>query len=101
MFFKKKEKSPPIPLPNKKIVQFEPVTKKVAELDTMLQNNLSETLLKTLAPANYYKNKQGWLNCELRYNDDYSVVYVCLVPFVNDKPKGSTEFYPMDSEVRF
>jgi len=99
MFFKKKEIKPPVPLPNKKTVQFEPVKMNVAELDIMLRDNLSDTLLKTLPPANYYQNKHRWLNCELRYNDDYSLVYVRLVPCVNDKPKGSTEFYQLDYEL--
>ncbi|MCL2634204.1 MAG: hypothetical protein FWD34_06810 [Oscillospiraceae bacterium] len=99
MFFKKKETKPPIPLPNKKTVQFEPVKMNSAELDTMLRGNLSDTLLKTLVPANYYQNKLSWLDCELRYNDDYSVVYVRLIPCINDKQKGSTAFYQLDYEL--
>ena len=100
MFFKKKSpKSPAHYLPNKKTVQFEFAKTNVADLDSMLKNDLSGTLLKTLPPANYYKNKRDWLDCEIRYNDDYSAIYVRLVPCVNDKPKGSTEFYQIDYEL--
>ena len=99
MLFKKKEKSPPVYLPRKKTVQFESTKTDITELDNMLHDNLAETLLKTLPPANYYQNKRNWLDCELRYNDDYSIVYVRLVPCVNDKPKGSTEFYKLDYEM--
>ena len=99
MFFKKKEKSPLVHLPRKKTVQFESTKTNIAELDSMLRNNITETLLSTLPLANYYQNKHHWLDCELRYNDDYSIVYVRLVPCVNDKPKGSAEFHKIDYEL--
>jgi hypothetical protein len=98
-FFRKKDRLPPIPLPNKKTVQFESTKINAAELDAMLRDKLSETLLKTLPPANYYRDKRSWLDCEVHYSDDYSTVYVRLVPCVSDKPRGSTEFYELDYEL--
>jgi hypothetical protein len=110
MFFKKKDgtvsnpsekavKKEALSLPRRKTVQFEPGKMNIAELDEMLKADLKETLIRTLPPANYYKNKKNWLECELYFNDDYTIVYTRLVTHINDRPTDSTDFYRLDYEL--
>jgi hypothetical protein len=72
MFFKKKSKDVPelnktmkkvaLALPRRITVQFEPDKMNAVELDEMLKNDISGTLLKAFPPANYYKNKKAGSN---------------------------------------
>ena len=109
MFFKKKSKDvseteraikkAALALPRRKTVQFEPDKMNAAELDEMLRNDMSGTLLKAFPPANYYKNKKSWLECEIYFDDEYTTVYIRLVTYVNERPTGSTDFYKLEYEL--
>jgi len=108
MFFKKKVvpdmsdkavRKAALALPRRKTVQFEPDKMNAVELDEMLKNDLSDTLLKAFLPANYYKNKKSWLECEIYFDDEYTTVYIRLVTYVNERPTGSTDFYKLDYEL--
>ena len=109
MFFKKKSsvsdtsdkaaKKEALALPRRKTVQFEPEKMNIAELDEMLKNDLQGTLIKTLPPANYYKNKTSWLECQLFFDDEYTVIYARLVAHVNERATGSTDFYRLYYEL--
>ena len=108
MFFKKKVSVPEsvqsakkeaLSLPCRKTVQFEPEKMNITELDIMLKNDLTGTLLKALSPANYYRNKRSWLECALYFNNDYTIIYTRLTAFVNDRPAGGTGFYKLDYEL--
>ena len=107
MFFFKKPKETPekllkkqvFSLARRKTVQFEPEKVNIAELDAMLQTDLQTTLTKTLPPANYYRDKKSWLDCELFFDDEYTTVFVRLVVYANDKPIGATDFYKLDYDL--
>jgi hypothetical protein len=109
MFFKRKSTAPDssdkaarkeaLALPRRKTVQFEPEKMNISELDEMMKSDLHSTLLKAFPPANYYKNKRSWLECELYFNDDYTVIYTRLVTHVNERTTGSTDFYRLDYEL--
>lgn len=86
-------------LPRKKIVQFESESKNISELDEMLKNDLRNTLTHALPPANYYRDKKNWLNCELYFDDEYTTVYARIVLLVNDHSSGSTYFYKLDYKL--
>ena len=110
MFFKKKTgvsadnsdkaaKKAALVLPHRKTIQFEAERMNIPELDEMLRTDLSGTLLKAFPPANYYKNKSNWLECELYFNDDYTTVYTRLVAHVNEKSTDATDFYSLDYDL--
>jgi hypothetical protein len=109
MFFKKKTgnadtsdksaKKAALALPRRKTVQFEPEKMNIAELDAMLKSDLHGTLIKTLPPANYYKNKSNWLECQLFFDDEYTEIYARLVTHINERVTDSTDFYKLDYEL--
>ena len=108
MFFFKKSKplsetpakKQALALPRRKTVQFEPTGKvSVAELDEMFCNDISTALTKTFPPANYYRDKRSWLDCELYFDDDYTTAFVRLVVKSNEKAVGATDFYGVDYDL--
>jgi len=106
-FFKKTKplleaplKKQALALPRRKIVQFEPQEKlSVAELDECLRSDPVTLLTKTLPPANYYRDKRNWLECELYFNDDYSTAITRLVSKANERAIGATDFYEVDYDL--
>jgi len=106
-FFKKPKplseaplKKQALALPRRKTVQFEPQEKlSVAELDECLRSDPVNLLTKTLPPANYYRDKRSWLECELYFNDDCSTAITRLVSKANEKAVGTTDFYEIDYDL--
>ena|GEM_PF-2987727 len=106
-FFKKPKplsetplKKQALALPRRKTVQFEPQEKlSVAELDELLRSDPVTLLTETLPPANYYRDKRSWLECELYFNDDYTTAITRLVSKANERVVGATDFHEIDYDL--
>ncbi len=101
MFFKKKQ---PTEKPLAKRTKALPFAKKVqfcfvkqGELKSMLEADIKSVL--SLAPVNYYAEKNRYLLCVLYRDENYTEIILNFEGYENDRKTFSTDYYEINKEL--